>query len=197
MAREAPDRLFIGLDANAAGARELSGRAFRARMPNLLYVRAAVENLPAELAGLADRVSIVLPWGSLLAAIARPSVSLLGGIRALCQPDALLTVVFAIDPERDRAEIERLGLADLFGCDVRGRLASGYGAAGLRITSCRSLRPDELEEWPSTWAKRLARSPSRCAWKIELCADYSPVVLGDDDGGGTGRCRAIGPGREV
>jgi ubiquinone/menaquinone biosynthesis C-methylase UbiE len=94
MAREAPGRLFIGLDANAAGARELSGRAFRARMPNLLYVRAAVENLPAELAGLADRVSI-------------------------------------------------------------------------RV------------------------------WNIELRADHSPVVLGDDDGGRTGRCRAVGPGREV
>ena len=168
MARQAPDRLFIGLDANAAGVRELSRRAFRARMPNLLYVRAAIENLPPELVGLADQVSVVLPWGSLLAAVARPCVTLLGGIRALCQPDAQLTVVFSIDPDRDRTEVERLGLARMGSDDFGGQLVSSYSAAGFRITSFRSLAAEELSRWPSTWAKRLARGPSRSIWKLAL-----------------------------
>jgi 16S rRNA (adenine(1408)-N(1))-methyltransferase len=203
MARHASDRLFIGIDANAAGLQELSGRAFRARQQNLLFVRAAIENLPPELTGLADQVSVVLPWGSLLAAVARPSVSLIGSIRGLCQPDAQLTVIFGIDPNHDRSEIERLGLARI-GCDdFGGQLASGYGDAGFCIDSLRTLHAEELARWPSTWAKRLARGPSRSIWKLalrfapSLRTDHPAVVFGDDDGGGTGRRRAVGPGREV
>lgn len=52
LAREAPERLFVGIDANAAGLRERSGRAERAGA-NVVYVRAAVEDLPPELAGYA------------------------------------------------------------------------------------------------------------------------------------------------
>ena len=65
LAREAPERLFVGVDASAAGMRERSGRACRSHVPNLLFVRAAVEALPPELTGIADDVTVVLPWGSL------------------------------------------------------------------------------------------------------------------------------------
>jgi hypothetical protein len=54
--------------------RELSARALHKRLSNLINVRAAVEDLPPALAGVADQVSVVLPWGSLLAAVALPSV---------------------------------------------------------------------------------------------------------------------------
>ena len=92
------------MDANAAALRQRSGRAARARRPNVLYVRAAVVVLPPELMGAADRVTVVLPWGSLLAAVARPCVPVMQGIRGLCQPGAGLTVVVGIDPTRDGGE---------------------------------------------------------------------------------------------
>lgn len=174
LARHAPDRLFIGIDANAAGLRELSNRAFRARVPNLLYVRAAAEDLPTELAGLADRVSVVLPWGSLLAAVARPSVSVLSGVRALCQPDAKLTVVLALDADRDRSQVQRLGLATPLGDDLESRLTHGYREAGFRILSLRTS--EELRRWPSTWASRLAWGRSQSVWELEARAD-SPIPL--------------------
>ena len=64
------------------------GRARRERMPNVTYVRASIESLPAELGGIADRVTVVLPWGSLLAAVALPSLPALRNLRAVCQPGA-------------------------------------------------------------------------------------------------------------
>ncbi len=140
-------------------------------MPNLLYVRAAIEDLPTELAGLADHVSVVLPWGSLLAAVARPSVKLLGSIRALCQPNAKLTVVFALDPDRDRSEVERLDLAPLLGGDLESHLKQAYREAGFLVMSLRALRPEELRLWPSTWARRLAWGRSRFFWQFEAKAD--------------------------
>ncbi len=160
-AREAPKRLFVGIDANVAGLREFSGRAAHEGLTNLLYVRAAVEQLPSALAGVADCVSVVLPWGSLLAAVALPSHAALRGIRALCQSGASLTIVLGFDPVRDRAELLRLGLASLPDAPLASRLAEGYASAGFTLGSVRPLGRGDLARWPSSWARRLAHAEGR------------------------------------
>jgi 16S rRNA (adenine(1408)-N(1))-methyltransferase len=170
LAREAPDRLFIGVDANAAALRERSGRAARDRQRNVLYVRAAVEDLPPELAAAADRVTVVLPWGSLLAAVARADSPLLRNIRDLTRPGARLTVVLGVDPERDRAECLRLGLPALDPAFLCGPLPEAYRAAGFHVTCVQSLTAEELARWPSTWARRLAHGRQRAAFQIDARA---------------------------
>jgi len=151
LGRDTPDRFFVGIDANAAALRRFSGRADRERVGNLVYVRAAAETLPSELTGVADSVTTILHWGSLLAAAARPSAEVLRSIRALCQPGATLTVVFGLDAVRDRAEAARLGLPPLDERHLRGALASGYArraspsppfARWTPTTSGAGLRPD-------------------------------------------------------
>jgi 16S rRNA (adenine(1408)-N(1))-methyltransferase len=168
LARREPDRLFIGLDASAAGMAALANRALRARLDNVLYVRAAVEALPPELGGTADRLLVVLPWGSLLAAVARPSVPLLRALRALGRPGARLTVVLGPDPVRDQAELRRLGLGDL-DATVRGaRFAADYADAGWALRGVQALDAPALSAYPSTWAAQLARGRGRHF--IELAA---------------------------
>jgi 16S rRNA (adenine(1408)-N(1))-methyltransferase len=169
-ARRCPKRLFIGVDANARGLREVSGRAIRDRVQNLLFVRSAVETLPPELTGSADRVTVVLPWGSLLAAVARPVLPVLRGIRRLCQPRASVTVVLALDPERDRAEHARIGLPLLDLAYLRGELADRYAMAGFVPFAVRRVSAEELAEWPSTWCKRLAHGRPRSVFQIEAIA---------------------------
>lgn len=149
------------MDASAAGMREYSGRGLRERLENLAYVRAAVEALPPELGGSADQVSIVLPWGSLLAAVARPLVETLRGIRGLCRESATLDVVLALDPERDRAEILRLVLPSLEVQDLPSRLDPGYAEAGFSLTAVRPLDRGQLARWPSTWSRRLSHAEGR------------------------------------
>jgi 16S rRNA (adenine(1408)-N(1))-methyltransferase len=161
LARRESDRLFIGLDANADNLREWSGRAVRARLANLLYVRAAAEDLPPELVGIADRVSVVLPWGSLLAAVARPAVDVLRGIRALCQQGAALTVVLGADAARDRKELQRLGLPPLDEAVRADHFAAAYAAAGFTLRRAAALPAQELTRYPSTWARQLAHGPGR------------------------------------
>lgn len=150
--------------------REFSARALHERLDNLVYVRAAVEDLPPALAGVADRVSIVLPWGSLLAAVAQPSVFVLQGIRAMCQPGGVLTSVLGVDPVRDQAELRRLGLESLGDGWLACRLAEGYAQAGFRLGSVRLLSPDELRRWPSTWARRLSHAPRRTLLEVDATA---------------------------
>ena len=153
-----------------AALRKVSGRAARAGLGNLIYVRAAVETLPPELLAVADRVSVILPWGSLLAAVARPSVAVLQGVRALCGAGALLTVVVSVDAARDLAEAGRLGLPLLDSAHLAGPLAAGYAAAGLAVASVRPLDADQLARWPSTWARRLAHGRPRAVFQIEARA---------------------------
>jgi 16S rRNA (adenine(1408)-N(1))-methyltransferase len=169
-AREASERLFVGVDAHAAGMREWSGRALREGLDNLLYVRAAVEDLPSALSGVADRLSVILPWGSLLAALVHPSVGVLRGIRAVCQPDAVLTTVLGVDLVRDHAELHRLGLASLLDASLASRLAESYALAGFRLGSVRRMARDELGRWPSTWARRLAHSRGRTLLQLTATA---------------------------
>ena len=168
LGREAPHRLFIGIDANAAGLRRYSGRAVRQRLANVIFVRASLEALPSELSGVADQVTVVLPWGSLLAAVARPVAPALAGIRNLCQPGASLSVVLSI-AGRDLREADRLGVPPLDDGHFQD-LATGYAAAGFDVTSVSQLDLDELAAWPSTWARRLAHGRPRTSVRIDARA---------------------------
>jgi len=171
LARETPERLFVGIDASAAGLREVSNRVARAGLTNVLYVRAAIEAPPPELASVADQVTAILPWGSLLAGLACPLVPILRNVRSLCQPGATLTVVLGVDPDRDRAEALRLDLPALDAAHFEGALACGYAAAGFTVTCVRALGLEQLTRWPSTWAKRLAFGQARRVFQIESRCD--------------------------
>ncbi len=65
-----PNALVIGVDANAdamaEASRRAAGPARRGGVSNALFVVASAEALPPELDGVADLVTIHLPWGSLL-----------------------------------------------------------------------------------------------------------------------------------
>jgi hypothetical protein len=116
-------------------------------------------------------VSVVLPWSSLLAAVASPSVAALRGVRGLCQPGAALEVVLGVDPLRDRAELARLGLGAMHVAALEIRLAEGYARAGFALTSVTPVASGELARWPSTWSRRLARGREHLALRIEARAD--------------------------
>src|SRR5262249_41752509 len=169
-ARAEPDRLFVGVDADAASLREVSGRAFRAGLANLVYVRAAAEALPLELAGTADRVTVVLPWGSLLAAVARPSVDVLRGVRSLCQPQARLTIVLGSHPLRERVQLARLGIPSLDPSGLATTLASAYSEAGFERLDVRAVDRREPSGWPSTWMRRLWFAGDRSFVRIDARA---------------------------
>lgn len=50
----------------------------------LLCLAGAAEGLSEELPGVADRISVILPWGRLLRSVAQPDLADLRGIAALC-----------------------------------------------------------------------------------------------------------------
>ena len=164
-ARQNPNKFYIGIDPNVRPLERISEKIHRkpskGGAPNVLFIQAAIEDLPPELDGVADEVHVHFPWGSLLRVFATGDVDLLRSVRRICSAGALLEVVLGLDPSRDRAEIERLELTDLSLEFVDRVLVPRYANAGFEITE-RGVRP--ASEWPefnTSWAKRLQGNEQR------------------------------------
>ena len=169
-----PDRLFIACDANASGLLETAWKArrkpSRGGIPNLICLGEPLDRLAAELGVIADRVSIILPWGSLLRTVAAPDPSSLQQIQSLCLPGAELEIVFSWDPQRDGVEGARLGLSPLTEAHIAHHLRAVYREASLEITMAERLSGVELAGYETTWAKRLASGRAREIWRIQATA---------------------------
>jgi len=176
-ARREVDTLVIGIDASPAAMAETSRRAARAPrrggLPNALFVVAAAEHPPIELAGVADELSIIFPWGSLLAGALALDPAAADGIASLVAPMGYVRILASV------VDNDRLALAPLNASDVTG-LTARWSCHGLRLTSFRPATGAELDASGSSWARRLAAGQRRPTWRIELVKeDGTPERRGD------------------
>jgi 16S rRNA (adenine(1408)-N(1))-methyltransferase len=153
-ARE-PATLVLGLDANAAAMAEASRRAARPSrkrgFPNAAFVLAAAEYPPAELAGVADLVTVRFPWGSLLRGVVGCDAVVATGLAAMVRDGGALEVVVA--------PVEKDGL-DGVPTTSDGLVAGAREAFlpfGFGVQHAYELTPDETRATGSTWARRLDR----------------------------------------
>lgn len=164
-ARADPTRFYIGVDASTKALTKISEKIYRkpakGGLPNVLFVQAAVENLPADFDGVADEIHIHFPWGSLLRAVATGDPEVLGNLRRICAPGCVLEVIIGMDPVRDRAEIERLGLPELSPSYFKSVLAQKYSAAGFDVTETGALSSDDWSQLQTSWARRLQGNTER------------------------------------
>ena len=164
-ARRNPKKFYIGIDPNVAPLAKISEKIHRkpakGGAPNVLFIQAAVEDLPAELDGVADELHIHFPWGSLLRAVATADVEVLRNLRRICSLGALLEVVIGLDERRDRVELERLAITELSLQQIDEVLGLKYAAAGFQITERGIIPASEWPEFNTSWAKRLQQSDNR------------------------------------
>ena len=164
-ARRNPKKFYIGIDPNVRPLEKVSEKIYRkpakGGAPNVLFIQASVEDLPAELDGVADELHVHFPWGSLLRAVATGDVGVLRNLRRVCSPGALLEVVTGIDPVRDQSEIQRLELPELSLEHIDRVLVPKYAAAGFEITERGILPASEWPEFETSWAKRLQQNEQR------------------------------------
>jgi 16S rRNA (adenine(1408)-N(1))-methyltransferase len=150
--------LFIGVDANASALREVSRRALakpaRGGAPNAMFGVLSLENAPGELAELVDHLTVLLPWGSLLRAVAQPDAAALGRLLALLRRGSgRFRFVFGYgSDDRDVAELPSLDAANAL--DV---LVERYRAAGLDAI-VRAIDVSNVRALRTTWANKLAFS---------------------------------------
>ena len=146
----------------AEASRRAAARPSRGGHPNVVFVATGVEHVPPALDGLADRVTVRFPWGSLLRGALGLDAPVAAAIARLVAPDGRLEIVLSI-VERDGAAVGR----GAFGPQDVERMAAVYAELGLDLTEARRLTPDEVRATGSTWARRL-RTGDRPVWQIGL-----------------------------
>ena len=164
-ARQNPQKFYLGIDANPRPLEKISEKIHRkpakGGLPNVLFLQHAVEALPEELNGVGDEVHVHFPWGSLLRGVAMGEAAILANLRRICAEGALLEVIVGSDPERDRAELERLGVPPVTVEHVDKVLADRYRAAGFEITERGNIPPADWPKLHTAWAKKLQLGTNR------------------------------------
>ena len=164
-ARQNPNMFFIGIDAGRKPLEKISMKATRKPMKgglsNVLFVQAAVENLPEELNETADEIHIHFPWGSLLRAVIAADENVLNSLRCICAPGCLIEIIVGIDEERDKSEIERLELPRLSSEYLENVLIPKYEANGFEILEGGFLTRSEWSKLETSWARKLQGGQNR------------------------------------
>jgi len=161
-----PDRLVIGVDADAGSMMKSTQRAARAAgrggLPNALFVVAGAEALPAELAGCADELTVHFPWGSLLRGLLRADPAIVAGMARVTRPHATVTLLLSVT-EHDRATVP-------ISLDERtfAGLAPRYADHGLLLSAVQPATVEQVARSHSTWAKRLGAGHARPAWFVRF-----------------------------
>jgi 16S rRNA (adenine(1408)-N(1))-methyltransferase len=112
-------------------------------LDNALFLQTSLETLGAELNGLADRVTVNYPWGSLLRTVALPDVVLLSKLASLAKPGGDIEILVNMQPLRDRANAARLSLAHAAILHGGGALQPDYAKAGLQLTGTQDVTGQE------------------------------------------------------
>lgn len=160
LAADFPDVLCLGIDPNAEA---MASQARRARREpdrggrvNCLYVAAAVEAPPAELAGLAGAITINFPWARLLEIVLGAGdggpAALGAALGALAAPDCAVQLLLNEVTDLPAVPaVEPAMLAD--------RLAPAFAATGFQVAAADWLATDARVR--SRWGGRLIRGSGR------------------------------------
>jgi 16S rRNA (adenine(1408)-N(1))-methyltransferase len=156
LARQRPDQLIVGLDAAKDNLRKVSGRT---DVANLLFVWAAVEQLPAELTGVGE-VHVLMPWGSLLRGMLGDGSEVLGALAGRCVPNAGFLVTLNLHAWRP--PVPEVGTHPEPTPDTAmSELAELYGRHGWRLEEAHYLDDELIARLATSWTRRLNSSRDR------------------------------------
>ncbi|HET7653900.1 MAG TPA: class I SAM-dependent methyltransferase [Acidimicrobiales bacterium] len=162
VARREPETLVVAIDAITENLEETARKA--ARQPrkggtaNVLYVHASAEAPPPDLHGRADAVTVILPWGRLMAGLLLPIADVLDGLHRLGHPGTAFRAVINAEVWGDPIPVEARDLPELTPERATGELAPRYRAHGIDVDDARMLDAAAVADLRSTWAKKLASS---------------------------------------
>jgi 16S rRNA (adenine(1408)-N(1))-methyltransferase len=161
-----PGTFVLAIDADARAmaesSRHAAERSDRGGLPNLVFLAEGVERLPSAFDGIADMVTVLFPWGSLLRGALGLDQVVAASIARLIARGGRLEVVLSV-VERDRAAVGGTGP---FGPADVDAMTRAFAAVDLEIVDARRLTPEEIRATGSTWARRLRTDPDRPVWQV-------------------------------
>jgi 16S rRNA (adenine(1408)-N(1))-methyltransferase len=149
----------------AETSRRAAGPARRGGLENIVFVVAGIECPPVELAGLADEVTILFPWGSLLRGALAIDDAAAAGIASLVSPGGRVTAYTSVT-DRDGLDLPPLD-------ETGDALAERWSRHGLVLDGIAPATMEDVAATGSSWARRLASDPDRPVRRIVLCRPVS------------------------
>lgn len=160
VAQHFPDLFCIGLDAVSRELQEYATKVRRSParggLPNAMFVRAAAEDTPAELAGLATHLTVNLPWGSLLKGIVLAQPEVMGNLLRLAASQAGLEFLVSYSSRYEPQMMAQLGLPELTREYLEQHLTPAYAAQGIFVQEIALLDNATVRRLPLAWGRRLA-----------------------------------------
>jgi 16S rRNA (adenine(1408)-N(1))-methyltransferase len=181
LARRHPDHVVIGLDAAKDNLRKVATQAAanpaKGGLPNLVYVWAAAEQLPAELSGVTE-LHLLMPWGSLLRGLLGSDPAMLRGLAGVCVPDARFLVTLNLHAWRP--PVPEVGAhPEPTPESAVTDLGPVLAAAGWRLDAAEYLDPQGIAALATSWTRRLSASRGT----LEVLALTGVVSPAADPGG--------------
>jgi len=127
-----------------------------------MFLVASADELPGPLAGRADRITISLPWGTLLRSVLNPESPGFGALVSVARACAKVEILVS-STERD-ATSDQLVLDE----DAAAALAARYAASGFRVDEWRPASAADVARLSSGWGRRLGIPQRRRAWLYRL-----------------------------
>jgi 16S rRNA (adenine(1408)-N(1))-methyltransferase len=165
-----PGGFYIGIDPSAESmvenAVKAAKRLNKTAPDNLLFVIGSIEFVPDELTGIADVVSVILPWGSLRDGIVKGDLRVLSNLRRLGRPGSTLEIFVGYDGKIEPCVLEKRALP-ILSRDYMHALAPAYRNAGIAFRSIETVGNDGLKAVESDWAKKLAYGRQRVIYRLD------------------------------
>lgn len=159
LATEHDDWFVIGIDALDETMGEVAYKAGRkpakGGRSNVVYLRAAIEQVSEDLRDIADDVHVMLPWGRLLEGIVVPDAGVLQGL-ALLGPRLHVVLNGEIWESSLPVRFDHLPVPTPE--YIAATVAPALSAAGIAIGPARYLTAVEAKSLPTTWARRLGHN---------------------------------------
>jgi len=162
--------LFIGVDPVEKQLREYSVKSVRKKLSNVLFLASSLENLPINLTEIADKVSVILPWGTLLGQMVNPSPEGVVKLTGLLKTGGELEIVLGYSPELEPSESDRLDLPNLSQEYVENVVVKAFEtlSGGMELNTLELFPKEKLTDIGSNWAKKLAFGRPRQIYRLKL-----------------------------
>jgi hypothetical protein len=85
----------------------------------------------------------------------------LSNLHRICRCDALLKVIISLDPVKDQAVLQRLGISKFDLQYVKNELSVKYKKAQFEIVEAHVMSAQEYSTLESSWAKRIQQNKER------------------------------------
>jgi 16S rRNA (adenine(1408)-N(1))-methyltransferase len=129
---------------------------------------ANIEDLPAELNGIANQVFINFPWGTLLKGIISVEDKTWDSIKKICQKGAIIDVLLGYDDAFEKKEVKEWNLPKLDIGYIKNQMTFDLLERGFKLKKVGQVFKEELKVYPSSWARKLCFGRDRYYYYIRL-----------------------------